>query len=212
MSEPNNPPAEGGLNSPTPAAAAVVAASPKPSAPPKPPAGKPPAKGQSRRGFLESVGLSWFMLGWSSFVLSMLGMLLYTVRFLFNNAPPQLQSVFRAGDVNGYETDVVDDKYKESGFWVIKHREGSREIMYALSTVCTHLGCTPNWLAGEKKFKCPCHGSGFYITGINFEGPAPRPLERHAIRLEGSIIVVNKAYKFQRELGQWDDPGSFLIV
>ena len=36
----------------------------------------------------------------------------------------------------------------------------------------------PNWLDGEQKFKCPCHGSGFYMTGVNFEGPAPRPLER----------------------------------
>ena len=39
--------------------------------------------------------------------------------------------------------------------------------------VCTHLGCTPNWLEAEQKFKCPCHGSGFYKDGINFEGPAP---------------------------------------
>ena len=51
------------------------------------------------------------------------------------------------------------------------------------ASVCTHLGCTPNWLEGEQKFKCPCHGSGFYKDGINFEGPAPRPLERYAIRI-----------------------------
>ena len=48
---------------------------------------------------------------------------------------------------------------------------------YALFTICTHLGCTPNFLSAENKFKCPCHGSGFYKDGINFEGPAPRPLE-----------------------------------
>ena len=51
-------------------------------------------------------------------------------------------------------------------------------LFFALSTVCTHLGCTPNWLPVESKFKCPCHGSGFRMTGIHFEGPAPRPLER----------------------------------
>ena len=49
-------------------------------------------------------------------------------------------------------------------------------LFFALSTVCTHLGCTPNWLPVESKFKCPCHGSGFRMTGIHFEGPAPRPL------------------------------------
>jgi cytochrome b6-f complex iron-sulfur subunit len=197
----------------TPESSAAVAAAPPPKPVAlKPAAAKPGAAAPTRRSFLEQVGLSWLLLGWSSFILSMLGMLIYTVRFLFNNAPPQLQAVFRAGDVNGYETDVVDDKYKENGFWVVKHRDGSREVLYALSTICTHLGCNPNWLPGEKKFKCPCHGSGFYITGVNFEGPAPRPLERHAIKLEGTTIVVDKSRKFQRELGQWDDPDSFLIV
>ena len=61
----------------------------------------------------------------------------------------------------------------------------------AFSAVCTHLGCTPNWLAGENKFKCPCHGSGFYMTGINFEGPAPRPLERYRVVLadDGQVLI-----------------------
>ena len=42
------------------------------------------------------------------------------------------------------------------------------------------------WLEEAQKFKCPCHGSGFYITGVNFEGPAPRPLERWAV---GAAVV-----------------------
>ncbi len=83
----------------------------------------------------------------------------------------------------------------------------------ALSTTCTHLGCTPNWLEAEKKFKCPCHGSGFKISGVNFEGPAPRPLERYAIReTDDGQIVVDKSRKFQNELGQWDDPDSYVLV
>ena len=46
----------------------------------------------------------------------------------------------------------------------------------------------------EQKFKCPCHGSGFYITGINFEGPAPRPLERWAISIgdDGQLVVDDR--------------------
>ncbi|MCH7618738.1 MAG: ubiquinol-cytochrome c reductase iron-sulfur subunit, partial [Candidatus Marinimicrobia bacterium] len=85
--------------------------------------------------------------------------------------------------------------------------------IYALSTVCTHLGCTPNWLSAEGKFKCPCHGSGFYNTGINFEGPAPRPLERFRITLaEDGQILVDKNQKYQYEKGQWNDPDSFLKV
>ena len=94
------------------------------------------------------------------------------------------------------------------GVWVIRNEEG----FYALISVCTHLGCTPNWLANEKKFKCPCHGSGFYSTGINFEGPAPRPLERAAIEIaEDGQIEVDKSRVFLYELGGWDDPASFLL-
>jgi cytochrome b6-f complex iron-sulfur subunit len=86
------------------------------------------------------------------------------------------------------------------------------DIIYALSTTCTHLGCTPNWLEREEKFKCPCHGSGFKITGVNFEGPAPRPLERWAISVapDDGQLVVDKSKKFQKELGQWNDPDSFI--
>ena len=85
--------------------------------------------------------------------------------------------------------------------------------LYALSLVCTHLGCTPSWLEGERKFKCPCHGSGFYITGINFEGPAPRPLERVGIKLAADgMLEVDKSVKFQEEMGQWADAASFYEV
>jgi cytochrome b6-f complex iron-sulfur subunit len=64
--------------------------------------------------------------------------------------------------------------------------------IYALLAICTHLGCTPNWLQEEQKFKCPCHGSGYYKNGINFEGPAPRPLERLAVRRadDGQILSI----------------------
>ena len=76
-------------------------------------------------------------------------------------------------DVDDFEIGKVDLRFKkEFNVWVVRDKES----IYALSTVCTHLGCTPNWLEAEKKFKCPCHGSGFRSTGMHFEGPAPRPL------------------------------------
>ena len=93
--------------------------------------------------------------------------------------------------------------------WIIRNKEG----IYALSTVCTHLGCTPNWLNSEQKFKCPCHGSGFRITGMHFEGPAPRPLERFKIyRAEDGQVVVDKTKKFQQEKGEWESNESFLKI
>ena len=65
----------------------------------------------------------------------------------------------------------------------------------------------------EEKFKCPCHGSGFRSSGINFEGPAPRPLERYKISLapDGQIIV-DKNKSFKQEKGEWEREESFLKV
>ena len=88
------------------------------------------------------------------------------------------------------------------------HRWGAHAMVI---TVCTHLGCTPNFLAAENKFKCPCHGSSYRMSGVNFEGPAPRPLERARVVLaDDGQILVDKSRHFQRELGQWTDPEAFL--
>ena len=124
-------------------------------------------------------------------------------RVLFT--PP---SSFKAGLPTDYTIGEVSEKFKkDQRVWIIRNDEG----IYALFAKCTHLGCTPRWLTAEAKFKCPCHGSGFRTTGVNFEGPAPRPLERHRIVLaDDGQILVDKSRKFQRELGQWTDPESFL--
>jgi cytochrome b6-f complex iron-sulfur subunit len=127
------------------------------------------------------------------------------------NEPPQQ---FTAGFPNEYGMGV-DERWKEKfGVWIVRVPDdlvARASGFYALLVTCTHLGCTPNYLAAEAKFKCPCHGSGFRTTGINFEGPAPRPLERARIVLapDGQILV-DKARKFQFELGQWTDPEAFL--
>jgi Rieske Fe-S protein len=86
--------------------------------------------------------------------------------------------------------------------------------LYALIAICTHLGCPPNWLEAQNKFKCPCHGSGYYKDGINFEGPTPRPLERAKIFLDpdDGQIVIDKSQIYQWEMGQWEDPDSFIQV
>ena len=211
MSDPNPLP-------PTPPAAAPAAAAPKPATPPVPPKPAPPAKAPakaatpSRRGFL--AGVTWVGAAWTSFTAGMGLLTLGTVRFLFPNVLSEPPSTFRAGDPVNYEEGKVDDRFKTVGAWVIRAKnERDQDTIYALSTTCTHLGCTPNWLETEKKFKCPCHGSGFKITGVNFEGPAPRPLERYAIRLgDDGQIVVDKGRKFQKELGQWADPDSYIAL
>lgn len=141
-------------------------------------------------------------------------MTLGTIRFLYPNALSEPPSKFKVGFPSDFETGQVDNRFKDQNAWIVRIRDPQLgDIIYALSTTCTHLGCTPNWLEGEQKFKCPCHGSGFKITGVNFEGPAPRPLERWAIRIaEDGQLEVDKSKKFQKELGQWDDPESYVKV
>lgn len=162
-----------------------------------------PDEGVTRKEFI-----NWFWVGWATFsvALGLVGTLLG--RFLFPNVLFEKPSSFRAGMPDEYSSGV-DERFKDSqNVWIVKSPEG----FYALSTVCTHLGCTPNWLANEKKFKCPCHGSGFRMTGLHFEGPAPRPLERYSIALdETGNIKIDKSLKI-RDVNQWADPDFLLKV
>jgi len=160
-----------------------------------------PGASATRRSFLSGVGA-----GWTVFTVAAVAGTGMTVRFLFPNDTFEPPAKFKIGFPADFGLGV-EEKFKTKAIWVVRNREG----FYVLSTVCTHLGCTPNWLAAEAKFKCPCHGSGFYSSGINFEGPAPRPLERHKIGLApDGQLEVDKSKKYQQEKGQWSDPDSFL--
>src|SRR5688572_5561250 len=162
----------------------------------------------TRRSFLTRVSA-----GWAIFSAASAAGLLATARFMFPNdlfEPPTRFKIGKPQDYSASSDGFVDEKWKDRyGIWVVR----DLEKFFILSTVCTHLGCTPNWLAPERKFKCPCHGSGFYATGINFEGPAPRPLERFRVGIApDGQIEVDKSKKYQFELGQWDDPESTLKI
>ena len=158
----------------------------------------------------------WMGLAWGSFTAASAGCLAATGRFMFPNVLNEPPQQFAIGFPDEYG-EGVDERFKDRfGVWVVRtENDYTHEAsgFYALFSVCTHLGCTPNWLSAENKFKCPCHGSGFRPTGINFEGPAPRPLERtRIVRAEDGQILVDKSRKFQEELGQWTDPESFLPI
>ena len=181
-------------------------AAPTPAAPGKP--AKPGAL-VPRRAFF-----SWMGVAWTAFAASMVATASATGRFMFPNVLFEPPATFKAGLPDELQPGKVDERFKQRfGVWLVKDNDvitGELGI-YALSTVCTHLGCTPDWLEAAQKFKCPCHGSGYYKNGINFEGPTPRPLERYAIKLaDDGQIEVDKNSKFQYEKDQWTDPRSFL--
>jgi cytochrome b6-f complex iron-sulfur subunit len=158
----------------------------------------------------------WLGVAWGAFSAASAAALAATGRFMFPNVLNEPPQQFRAGFPNEYGMGV-DERWKETfGVWLVRTPDDLAQRasgFYALLVTCTHLGCTPNYLAAEAKFKCPCHGSGFRTTGINFEGPAPRPLERARIVLaDDGQILIDKSRKFQFELGQWVDPEAFLKV
>jgi len=63
--------------------------------------------------------------------------------------------------------------------------------VYAVSTVCTHLGCIVKADAGG--FKCPCHGSEFRRDGTVVRGPAPKPLPWLALAVSaGSVCTIDE--------------------
>ena len=137
-----------------------------------------------------------------------------TARFMMPNVLSEPPSRLKIGPPGNYPAGCVETKYKQRhGIWVVNGTYRGRSQIFALRTVCTHLGCITLWHEDEQKFKCPCHGSGFYPDGVNFEGPAPRPLERYAIRLaDDGQLEVDKSRIFQEELGQWNDPACFVLV
>ena len=162
------------------------------------------AKKVSRREF------PYLAIGWGVFTAAMGAGLTAVGRFMFPNVLTEPPSTFKAGFPDDFSIGVVDTRFKERfQVWIVR----DEEKIYALSTICTHLGCTPNWLEAEAKFKCPCHGSGFYASGINFEGPAPRPLERVGVSLaDDGQLLIDKSRLFKFEAGQWEDTSSFLAL
>ena len=165
-----------------------------------------------RRAFL--FGMSALAVGFTALSATAAAWTLGTVRFMFPNILREPPSRFSVGTTDKFPPGQVEERFKaQFGVWIVNAEYNGQQEIYALKSVCTHLGCTPNWLEAEQKFKCPCHGSGFYKDGINFEGPAPRPLERYAIGIasDGSI-EVDKSRTFQQEMGMWDDPSSFIPV
>ena len=144
-------------------------------------------------------------------VLGTLGVnFLMFLRFFFPRALYEPKTNFKIG----YPSDFgfgVDTKFQNAHrIWVVRNTEG----IFVISAICTHLGCTPDWKASENKFKCPCHGSGYDPEGVNFEGPAPRPMDRAHVELdpEGQIVVdLSRLYRWPKgERSQFGDPGAII--
>ena len=131
-------------------------------------------------------------------------------RFFLPRTITEPSSTFRIGFPGDYATGVDTKWQQQYRIWVDK----TSDRLFVIYARCTHLGCTPDWKASENKFKCPCHGSGYDSEGINFEGPAPRPMDRAHVALDAEgQIVVDTSRLYQNVKGgvnQFNDDGAYL--
>lgn len=127
--------------------------------------------------------------------------------FFFPRALFEPKTTFKIGYPSDYAFGVDSRWQSTYRIWVVR----DAERIFVIYAVCTHLGCTPDWVSSANKFKCPCHGSGYDSAGVNFEGPAPRPMDRTQVRIapDGQIEVnVLKLFQYM----DFENPDSFLSV
>jgi len=169
----------------------------------------------SRRELL-SRGLT--VSGWGAFAVVLGTGAMETVSFFYPRVLFRPPSTFRIGPPqaflgSGESTDtygviLIDERWKpKQRFFVVR----ARDRVYALSARCTHLGCTVNWFGDLHIFKCPCHGSEYHSNGVNFAGPAPRPLDRFRIELNAdNLLVVDTSITYGPE--RFGVDGAFVKV
>jgi cytochrome b6-f complex iron-sulfur subunit len=132
-----------------------------------------------RRKFFTRIGLG-------SLGLAAVGTAVFSYEYLSPNVLYEPSAIVNAGRPEKYTVNsVVMDV--NSGIYLVHAEEG----FFALSAVCTHLGCLTAWNADLGIIACPCHGSKFTRAGEKIEGPAPKPLPwlKTWINDDGELLV-----------------------
>ena len=135
--------------------------------------------GISRRDFLNEITLG--ALGVAG-----LGSVAVTYQFFSPNVLFEPATTFRAGNPDLYPVHSVTF-LQDQQVYIVRVPDG----FYAVSAVCTHLGCITAWHPEHDQIECPCHGSKFQANGTKIEGPAPRALPHFSISLtaDGELLV-----------------------
>ena len=144
--------------------------------PPPEPSARPEL---SRRDFLNEITLG--ALG-----IAGLGGAALTYQYFSPNVLFEPATTFRAGNPDLYPVNSVTF-LQDQQVYIVRIPMG----FYAISAVCTHLGCITQWKPEANMIACPCHGSKFQPNGRKIEGPAPRPLPHYSINLtaDGELQV-----------------------
>ena len=145
----------------------------------------------SRRSFLNKL---WIFLGF----VALAEFIAVAVAFLRPGKLKALKdgddTVIIGGSVDKFEPNTVT-AFVRGRFYLARLKDGG---FLALSSKCTHLGCTLPWVEKENKFVCPCHASAFDITGNVITAPAPRALDIYAVNIENDIVKVDTGKRLKR--------------
>ena len=155
--------------------------------------GAAPGKELDRRAFFVKLGLG-------SLGIAAAGTAAFSYQFLSPNVLYEPSPIVNAGKPENYAVDSVTLD-ANTGIYLIHDQKG----FYALSAVCTHLGCLTAWKPELDIIACPCHGSKFNRDGVKIAGPAPRPLPwlQTSLSDEGDLMV---------DRSKQIDPMKFLRV
>jgi cytochrome b6-f complex iron-sulfur subunit len=149
-------------------------------------------------------------IAWSCIAAFLVAWLVAFFRFFLPRTLFEPSTVFKIGSPSDFALGIDEKFLQKYRIWV----DRTPERLFVIYARCTHLGCTPDWKPAENKFKCPCHGSGYDSEGVNFEGPAPRPMDRAHVEIapDGQILVdTSRLYSWPKgQPSQFNDSGAFL--
>ena len=145
----------------------------------RPPASPDSPEEMSRRKFFVKVGVG-------SVAVAALGTAAFAYQYLSPNVLYEPSPIVDAGKPDNYAPDSVTLD-PATAIYIVRTGEG----FFALSAICTHLGCMTAWKPDLGIIACPCHGSKFKRDGVKIEGPAPKPLPwlRMWLSDDGNLLV-----------------------
>ena len=146
----------------------------------------------SRRSFLTIV---WTVLGVAAAGELIAVIITFLRRGKTDKISGKAGDMIEAGYIDSFPAGSVTANI-QGRFYLCRMEDGG---FLALSSKCTHLGCTVPWEEKEKRFACPCHGSSFDMTGGVVTTPAARPLDMHPVHIENNVVKVDAGKSIRRE-------------
>jgi cytochrome b6-f complex iron-sulfur subunit len=106
------------------------------------------------------------------------------------SAKPDTKKTADGFTVMGSVTQLEQAGYLQTKDVAVLKDPANPKQLLAVNPKCTHQGCDVKWVAGEKKYECPCHDSDFAADGKVLKGPATKPLTTYPAKIVGTQVLV----------------------